>query len=61
MSPRACVFCRILRRELPAAVVHEDDEALVFLDHQPLFAGHCLVVDGGLTAATGQPDFHDLL
>jgi meso-butanediol dehydrogenase/(S,S)-butanediol dehydrogenase/diacetyl reductase len=23
--------------------------------------GHCLVVDGGLTAATGQPNFLDLL
>jgi histidine triad (HIT) family protein len=40
----ACTFCRILSGELAAHVVHADDEHAVFLDHRPLFAGHCLVV-----------------
>jgi histidine triad (HIT) family protein len=39
-----CTFCRIARGELAADVVHEDDAHVVFLDHRPLFAGHCLVV-----------------
>ena len=44
MSAQACVFCRIARGELPAHVVYQDEGSLVFLDHRPLFAGHCLVV-----------------
>jgi histidine triad (HIT) family protein len=39
-----CTFCRILRGDLAAHFVHADDEHAVFLDHRPLFAGHCLVV-----------------
>jgi len=39
-----CVFCKIVRGELPAAVVFEDEGFVVFLDRRPLFPGHCLVV-----------------
>ncbi|HEY7653086.1 MAG TPA: HIT family protein [Methylomirabilota bacterium] len=50
MSPRArseaagCLFCRIARGEEPAAVVLESPAVVAFLDHRPLFPGHCLVV-----------------
>jgi histidine triad (HIT) family protein len=50
VSPRprpdagACLFCRIARGAEPAAVVFESDAAMAFLDHRPLFPGHCLVV-----------------
>ena len=40
----ACVFCKILRGELPAHVVLDDDLCLAFLDRTPLFHGHVLVV-----------------
>ena len=39
-----CKFCRIISRELPAYVVFEDKVSLAFLDHKPLFPGHCLLV-----------------
>lgn len=39
-----CLFCRIVRRELPAAIVFEDDVALAFLDHRPVFKGHILLI-----------------
>jgi histidine triad (HIT) family protein len=29
--------------ELPATVVYEDDNAVAFLDHRPLFHGHTLL------------------
>jgi histidine triad (HIT) family protein len=38
------VFCRIAAGEENDALVHEGDAAVVFLDHRPLFPGHCLVV-----------------
>ena len=41
---KACVFCQIISREVPAAIVFEDDESLAFLDHRPVFPGHCLLV-----------------
>ena len=41
---KECTFCRIARGELGAHLVHEDEASLVFLDHRPLFPGHCLVV-----------------
>ena len=39
-----CLFCRIARRELPAHVVHEDDETMAFLDLHPIRPGHTLVI-----------------
>jgi histidine triad (HIT) family protein len=38
------IFAKILRRELPAHVVYEDDRALAFLDVMPRAPGHCLVI-----------------
>lgn len=39
-----CLFCRIGIGELEAQIVFEDDNALAFLDHRPLFPGHCLLI-----------------
>lgn len=39
-----CAFCKIVRREVAAEVVYEDETSLAFLDHRPLFPGHCLLV-----------------
>ena len=40
----ANIFARILRGELPAHRVHEDDETLVFMDIMPRVDGHALVI-----------------
>lgn len=39
-----CVFCRIVAGTAPASVIHEDDQAVAFLDLHPVHAGHTLVV-----------------
>ena len=39
-----CVFCKIRDGKLPAMKVFEDERTLVFMDINPLNAGHCLVV-----------------
>jgi histidine triad (HIT) family protein len=40
----SCTFCRIITGEIASYMVLEDDVTLAFLDHRPLFPGHCLLV-----------------
>jgi histidine triad (HIT) family protein len=40
----ACLFCGIARGTSPAHRVLERDAVVAFLDHRPLFPGHCLVI-----------------
>ncbi len=39
-----CVFCKIVRRELPSSVLAEDAYCLAFMDIRPINAGHFLVI-----------------
>jgi histidine triad (HIT) family protein len=38
-----CVFCRIVARQIPATVVHEDEHTLAFMDLGHVNPGHVLV------------------
>ncbi len=38
-----CTFCDIVKGEVNAAYVYEDDTSVAFLDHRPLFPGHILL------------------
>jgi histidine triad (HIT) family protein len=44
VMPTDCLFCRIAAGATPAAIVFEDRHSLAFLDHRPLFPGHCLLI-----------------
>lgn len=39
-----CLFCKIIKGELPSSKVFEDDELLAFLDIQPINSGHVLII-----------------
>lgn len=39
-----CVFCKIIKGEIPCARVYEDDQVLAFLDIAPFNFGHTLVI-----------------
>jgi histidine triad (HIT) family protein len=39
-----CVFCQIIRKQLPASVVYEDDQVIAFLSNHPVNEGHTLVL-----------------
>jgi len=39
-----CIFCKIIKGELPCHKVYEDDDFLGFLDAQPLNPGHALII-----------------
>lgn len=40
----ACIFCRIVAGELPATVVHSDDDVLAIQDIAPIAPTHILVL-----------------
>ena len=44
MPNSTCLFCKIASGELAARIVFEDDDCLAFLDHRPVFPGHCLLI-----------------
>ena len=39
-----CLFCKIIRGEIPSAKVYEDDKMLVFKDIEPKAKVHLLAV-----------------
>jgi len=39
-----CIFCRIVRGELPSRKVYEDDDILAFHDIRPLAPVHFLII-----------------
>jgi histidine triad (HIT) family protein len=39
----SCAFCKIVRND-DGFRVFEDEHTLAFLDHRPLFPGHCLLI-----------------
>lgn len=39
-----CIFCKIVRGEIPAKKLHEDEKALVFADVNPQAPVHLLVI-----------------
>lgn len=43
-TPSSCAFCKIIRGQVAARLVFEDEISLAFLDHRPVFPGHCLLI-----------------
>lgn len=43
-GPSDCIFCKIVRQEAPAHLVHEDERCLVFMDIFPVADGHTLII-----------------
>ena len=39
-----CIFCKIVKGEIPSHKVYEDDATLAFLDINPISDGHTLVI-----------------
>jgi histidine triad (HIT) family protein len=58
-----CLFCRIVRGELPADVVHRDDRVVCFRDINPQAPTHVLAIPVAHVASVDDigPDDADLL
>lgn len=39
-----CIFCKIVKKEIPAAVVYEDEDVLAFKDINPQAPIHLLII-----------------
>ena len=39
-----CIFCKIIKGEIPCSKVYEDDKVFAFLDIAPITNGHTLVI-----------------
>ncbi len=39
-----CIFCKIVKGEIPASVIFEDDQCMAFMDIFPVSKGHCLLI-----------------
>jgi histidine triad (HIT) family protein len=46
-----CIFFRIINRDIHGSIVYEDQDLFAFLDIQPVYPGHTLIV----------PKKHDVL
>ncbi|MDG6925322.1 MAG: HIT domain-containing protein [Nitrososphaerota archaeon] len=60
VAPDKCVFCRIVRGELPAEKVYEDDRYIAFLDINPFSRGHTLVSPKAHGETIWDMDEHDI-
>jgi histidine triad (HIT) family protein len=40
----SCLFCKVVGGDLAARIVFEDSVSVGFLDHRPVFPGHCLLI-----------------
>ncbi len=55
-----CIFCKIIKGEIPSAKVYEDDKVLAFLDITPVNEGHTLVVPKKHSKNILEDDIEDL-
>ena len=39
-----CIFCKIIKGDIPCTKLYEDDHVFVFLDITPINNGHTLVI-----------------
>lgn len=39
-----CIFCKIIKKEIPAHIVYEDEKVMAFLDISQVTKGHTLVI-----------------
>ncbi len=40
----ACIFCKIIKKEIPATLIYQDELVTAFLDIAPINKGHVLVI-----------------
>ncbi len=44
MNEQNCIFCKIVKGEIPATKIYEDSNFLAFLDIRPIAPGHVQII-----------------
>jgi histidine triad (HIT) family protein len=39
-----CIFCKIIKKEIPADIVYEDEDVFAFKDNHPIAPVHILII-----------------
>lgn len=55
-----CIFCKIVRGEIPSFKIYEDDRVMAFADINPVAEGHTLVIPKGHAPNLWEIDPDDL-
>jgi len=56
-----CIFCKIVRGEIPSVKVFEDERVFSFMDINPVSEGHALIIPKNHAANIWEIDTEDLL
>lgn len=56
-----CIFCKIVAKQIPADVVHEDEDLLVFKDINPSAPVHLLIIPKKHIACLDEVQDQDVL
>lgn len=56
----SCLFCQIVEGQIPATVIHEDDEVMAFKDINPRAPTHILIIPKKHIATINEVDDEDL-
>ncbi len=40
----SCIFCKIIKKEIPTDIIYEDKNFMAFLDIKPVNPGHALII-----------------
>ncbi len=54
-----CLFCKIIKKELPSEIVYEDDKVLAFKDINPQAPVHFLIVPKKHIPSVDHVEFQD--
>ncbi len=44
MTGDECIFCKIVKGEIPSTIIFQDDICMAFMDIFPISEGHCLLI-----------------
>jgi histidine triad (HIT) family protein len=44
LSKEECIFCKLIKKEIPSIVLYENNDTIAFLDIFPISQGHTIVI-----------------
>jgi histidine triad (HIT) family protein len=57
-----CIFCKIIKRDIPATIIFEDDDIIAFRDVNPQSPEHILIIPKQhLSSLNATQDSHQML